>query len=657
MKLIPTFIDFETFWSQGHSLTKLNPIDYVMHPDTQIICAAVKVGKAPTDVYFGEDSIRQVFDQMDWSDKYVIGHNMSAFDAMILAWRFGVRPRMWGCTLAMARPIHAKTVGLSLGKLVEHYGLGRKDNTALVNTKGKRLEDFTDDERAAMQEYNRADTEQCAALFGKLAAHFTPKELWHLDCNIRMLVEPQFELDTGLLHTALSVERANRHKSLLDLAQLLGYSWIEDRDSGGDSEADVVGFVREQLASAPKFSALLESRGVEVPMKPSPTSPDKQVPALARTDEAFVALQDHPDPVVAAAARARLEVKSTLTETRIQKFLDVAGVMNGRLPVPLQYCGADTTGRDSGFIMNCQNLPRIGRTPKPSDALRRSMRAPKGYVIGVADQSGIELRINHFLWKVPSSMALFNESPTADLYRAFASEHLFHVPPDQIDMQQRQVAKVAQLGLGYGAGYRTFRRIAKMMGGIDLPESGEGLTCESIVQTWRAAYPEIVQGWAACGEALNYIVQGLHGVAVDPWGLVTTHAEGLRLPSGRLIRYPQLRYVDEGQTWPDGKPKKSWVYADGRNKTYLGPTKTDENCVQALARDSVFEAALRFYKSSGLRPVLRVHDELVYVFPQSEAQDLLAELQRIMRTPPSWWPELVVWSEGGIAETYGDAKK
>ena len=31
-----------------------------------------------------------------------------------------------------------------------HYGLGVKDNTALVNTKGKRLEDFTPAELEAM---------------------------------------------------------------------------------------------------------------------------------------------------------------------------------------------------------------------------------------------------------------------------------------------------------------------------------------------------------------------------------------------------------------------------------------------------------------------------------------------------------------------------
>ena len=80
------------------------------------------------------------------------------------------------------------------------------------------------------------------------------------------------------------------------------------------------------------------------------------------------------------------------------------------------------------------------------------------------------------------------------------------------------------------------------------------------------------------------------------------------------------------------------------------------NCVQALARDSIFDCALEYYKRTGLRRALRVHDELVYVVEETHAQKLLDELQAVLRTPPRWWPELVVWSEGDAAESYGSAK-
>jgi len=643
-------IDFETYWSSEYSLTKLSPLEYVMGDPFELISCSIKVDDYPTDVFFGEPAIRKALHSLDWSGKGLCGHNLSGFDAYITAYRLGIRPRMYFCTLAMARPLHAKTTGLSLAKLVEHYGLGAKRNAVLLQTKGKRLADFTEQELRDMREYNRDDTEQCRGLFKKLLPHYSPNELWQIDALTRMRTEPAFELDRPLLETAASIERDRKHKAVIDLGRQLGVPWIHEDGTGRTAE-EVEEDVRSQLASAPKFSALLEKLGVEVPTKPSPTNPEKEVPALAKTDEAFLALQEHDDPVVAAATRARLDVKSTLLETRIQKFLTAGRLAGGKLPVPLRYCGADTTGRDSGEEYNCQNLSRIDPDrPRPSDALRNSLRAPKGHKVIVADQSGIELRVNHFLWKVAASMALYQESPDkADLYRAFAGRY-YNKAPEAISKPERQFGKICQLGLGFGAGAPAFQRVAKIMGGITLaaPES------ESAVLAWRSEYADIVQGWRACGHALTYIAAGSRS-EVDPWGMVTTCQDGFVLPSGRLIRYPDLR-VEEDGTWPDGRPRKSWFYAHGRYKARLTGPKATENIVQALARDSIFDCAVDFYKHTRLRPALRVHDELVYVVPEQEADALLTELQRIMRTPPRWWPELVVWSAGDAADSYGEAK-
>ncbi len=634
------YIDFETFWSKDHSLTKMPPLAYVMHPDTEIISCAIKVNNFPTDVFFGEERIRKVLHKLDWSDKMVIGHNMSGFDAMILAWRFGINPKMWGCTLAMARPLHAKTCGLSLAKLVNHYQLGVKDNTALVNTQGKRLKDFTEAELDAMRDYNRADTEQCAALFKKLAKHYDAKELWQIDATIRMLVEPQFQVDASMLETALSIERDQKLKALLDLHKLL-----RKNDESDESIDDPEEYVRSMMASAPRFADLLTKRGVPVPMKPSPTNPENSVPALAKTDEAFLKLQEHKDPLVAMAARTRLSVKSTILETRIEAFLEAAKATDGKLPVPLHYCGADTTGRWSGFLYNPQNLPRIivGK-PKTSDALRNSMKAPEGKVIVVADLSGIELRVNHFLWQVPSSMRLFKEDPAkADLYKDFAAR-LYDIEEAEVTKEQRQIGKIAHLGLGFGAGPGTFQRIAKMMGGVDMPE----VEATQVTYKWRDEYAPIVEGWKQCHKALPFIVTG-DEIEIDPWGLARTCAEGIRLPSGRIIRYPMLRN-EAGNKGPE------WFYGDGRHKARIYAGKITENIVQALARDVIAGNALSMFKATKLRPSLMVHDELVYVVPEAEAQAALDTLQGIMRTPPTWWPQLVTWSEGDVAHSYGAAK-
>ena len=643
--MIPIYVDFETYWDVNHTLSKMSPIEYVMHPQTEIISVAIKEGDDNTEVFFGEADIRKRFSSVDWSNAMAIGHNMSGFDAMILRWRFGIDPKMYGCTAAMARSQYSKTsanvdgkqlVGVSLKKLSAEFGVGVKLDLEATNTKGKRLADITEDERNRLAVYNVVDTELCAKLFKKMAPSFPKRELVLIDMTTRMLVDPQFELNETMVRSALAAVQNEKQKSLTELAAMLGVE---------SSDEPVEDLVKSQLASSAKFGELLKSLGVQVPTKPSPTNPNRTTAALAKTDEEFIKLQEHSNPLVAAAARARLEVKSTILETRLQAFLNAASHCDGRLPMPLKYAGADTTGRWSGEQYNPQNLPRINpKSAKASDALRMSLRAPKGSLVVVADLSGIELRVNHFLWKVQSSMDMYTKDPEADLYRAFAAAR-YNIEPSQVSKDQRQLAKVAQLGLGFGAGAPTFRKVAKLMGGLELSEQ-ESI---DIVDDWRSVYSDIVAGWRKFQDSLEPIRQGLES-SIDPWGMCVTAKESVRLPSGRYIYYPDLCRVRN----EDGKSE--WMYGNGRTRARIYAGKGVENLVQALARDVIADNAIAFRKATGFRPALTVHDELVYVVPQSEAQGALDELQKIMRGGVAWWPQLVTWSEGDIAECYGQAK-
>ena len=634
-------VDLETYWAVGHSLTKMSPIAYCMHPDTEIISCAFKFGNDPTVVVFGEQAVIDYCNNVDWSQYWVVGHNLSGFDSMILSWRLGVNPKLWGCTLAMARPIHAKDVGLSLAKLVAHYGLGYKDQSALIATKGKHLCDFSDDEIDEMRIYNAADVDQCYGLLLKLIPQTRKEEVKLVDMTIRMLVEPTFESDATLLANTLTEEGVRKKAMLVEAARKMDVYEIGMDDDEAASDALTV------LSSAAKFAAFLRTIEVDVPTKVSPTT-GKEIPALAKTDEGFLALQEHDDPLVATAAAARLDAKSTILQTRIQAFMDASNAHPAKkVPIPLKYYGADTTGRWSGWGYNPQNLPRVNPyNPRPSDALRRSLVAPAGHKVVVADLSGIELRVNHFLWQVPSSVAMYQAEPEkADLYKDFASR-LYDIDYDDVTKVQRQVGKVAHLGLGFGAGYVTFQKVAKLMGGVDITEDES----RDIVDKWRDEYYEITKGWRTCHAALGTIMRGAEGNAVDPWGMVVPVAEGLKTPKG-LIRYPDLRTEvnEEGN-------RQEFVYGHGRNKARIYAGKIDENIVQHLARCVIADNALTVQRLTKMNPALMVHDELVYIVPEDEAEQTLDVVQQVMRTPPEWWPELVTWSEGDIADTYGDAK-
>lgn len=633
-------LDFESFWSQTHSLTKMSPIEYVMHEDTEIISLAMKVNNDRTEVAFGYE-IPSLIDSVDWSNAFALGHNLEGFDSMILAWRYGVNPKLWMDTMQMARYLgHAKTTGLSLKALTQHYGLGVKDATALTNTKGKHLKDFTPAEIADMREYNKEDVELTFRLFKTLAPRIPSREMVLADKTIRMLTNPQFDLDTQLLEKTLVEERERKHFALVDVAYALDVYEV------GQTEEETAEAARALLASAPKFAEFLTKMGVDVPMKPSPTNPEKMTYALAKTDEAFTDLTSHENPMVAAAAQARLGVKSTILETRIEAFLQAGNAVGGKLPVPLKFYGADTTGRWSGWAYNPQNLSRIDPSkPKPSDALRLSLRAPKGYKVVVADLSGIELRVNMFLWRVPYAMELFRRDPEkADLYKALAAE-LFKILVEEVQKMQRQLGKGLHLGCGFGLGTPSkFVTVCKTMTGLDItPEDAK-----TYIAGYREAHPEIVQGWKTCHQSLACIYEG-SDFTIDPWGMCTTTPEGIKTPQG-MIRYPDLRQ----ELNEKGKPE--WVYGQGRNKARIYAGKVTENIVQHLAREVIADNLLQISELTRYDPVLAVHDELVYLAPESEAEDLLATVQSVMRTPPKWWPELITWSEGDIADTYGAAK-
>ena len=637
--LTPVFFDFETFWSAEHSLSKMSGIEYVMHPDTEIISCSIQVGLSATPkTYFGQD-IQTALDAIDWSSAWAIAHNNSEFDAMILAWRFGIKPKMWGCTLAMARPIHAKTAGGSLKALAKHYGLQDKGDLEATNTKGKRLTDFTAAERAAMAQYNDIDTAICADLF-KILVKQTPRdELKLIDMTIRMLAEPQFDANIDLLTRGLRAERARKKKVLVELLQTL------DPTAAALDGDEALAEVQKRLKSAPKFKKLLESLGVEVPLKVSPNT-GRKIPALAKNDQQFLDLRDHPNETVQAAVEARLDTQSSILETRMDRFIKVAELCESKMPVALRYYGADTTGRWSGTMkLNQQNLPRVNPyQAKISDVLRKSFVAPKGYKVVVADLSGIELRVNMFLWKVKYAMDAYAADAEADLYRLLASD-IYNVPADEVTKQQRQVAKVMHLGLGFGAGYVTFQTVAKLMGGVDLTEDES----RSLVSTYRNKHHQIAQGWRTCHAALDMIAQRVK-TPIDPWGMCRTTPEGIKTPKG-MIRYPKLR-----QETKDGDTE--WVYGEGRKKARIYAGKVDENIVQHLARCVLTDIALAVDKQIGKHYPLAhtVHDELVYVVKDCDAQDVLDTVQGHMRTPPTWWPELITWSEGDIAQTYGDAK-
>jgi hypothetical protein len=643
-------LDWETYWSVTHSLTKMNPIDYVMHPETEIQSVAIKFDHWPTDVLFGEDRIRKAFAKIDWSDTMIVAHNGTGFDHMITAWRMGIRPKAWGCTLAMARPFFGVTVGVSLAKVARALGLGEKLDFDAVNTKGKKLADFTPEEIAKMTAYNKQDTELCYGIFQKLAPLLGKQELQLIDLTTRMLVEPAIEADRYILETALATEKAKKRASLVELANMAGLL-PPDTDYTEEQVADVI---RPMVMSQPQFAQLLKNLGADIPMKVSPSDPLKLIPALSKKDQGMTDLLDHDDTRVALAAATRLEIKSTQLETRLQTFLDVSRICNGMLPMPINYCGAYISWRMSGGMkMNVQNMPRVNPfSPKPTDALRASLLAPDGKILVVVDSSNIELRVAHMLAGQWDTIERLRNGE--DLYSWFAS-NLYGRKITKADIGERFIGKQAMLSLQYGASWVSFQNMCRVMGKQQgLPDSiciVPEDECKRIVKIWRGMFGAIADKktgiWKQCDIAIQAMYDG-NTVTLGPNAQCFTTLEKIITPAGHWLQYPGLRQVQNSNGYDE------WEYGEGRNKSRIYGAHLFENLCQHIARLVVMEQTLAIDKHYPVK--LSCHDEAVMVVDEEQGDVCEALALKAFSTAPKWWPDLPLAAEADQGFSYSEAK-
>ena len=202
-------MDFETYYSQTFSLSKITTEEYVRSPEFETIGVAVcEQGSAPTWFSGTKADTKKFLDSFELNKHLVIAHN-AMFDMAILNWQFDIRPKGIADTLSMARAIHGTEVGGSLAKLAEHYNLGAK-GTEVLQAQGKRRIDFNAQDLAQYGEYCKNDVVLTMGLFEQLSAGFPPSELRLIDLTIRMFSEPSLWLDGNILHNHL--DRVQKRK-------------------------------------------------------------------------------------------------------------------------------------------------------------------------------------------------------------------------------------------------------------------------------------------------------------------------------------------------------------------------------------------------------------------------------------------------------------
>jgi DNA polymerase I-like protein with 3'-5' exonuclease and polymerase domains len=505
-------IDFETFYSREFSLSKMTTEEYIRSPDFEVIGVAVKVDDEKTVWFSGtKNDIAKFLRGYDWSNSVGLAHN-AVFDFAILNWHFDLRPKKIADTLSMARAVHGTEVGGSLAALTKHYELGEK-GTEVLNALGKKRIDFSATELEAYGEYCRNDVNLTYRLFECLARGFPTSELNLIDLTIRMFTEPVLELDVTRLKNHLTIVQDRKEELLNEI------------------DAD-----KDMLMSNPKFAEILKRQGVEPPTKISATT-NKETFAFSKSDEEFKALLEHNNTVVQALVAARLGVKSTLEETRTERFIAIAG--RGKLPIPLRYYAAHTGRWGGDDKVNMQNLPR-------TSPLKNAIFAPQGYMFIDSDSSQIEARTLAWLAEQNDLVDAFERGE--DVYKIMASA-IYGKAESEVTKEERFVGKTTILGAGYGMGPIKFKNQLKVFG-VDLPQE----ECQRIIRVYRETYPRIPQLWRQAGDALVAIANEQTAILGREGVLAVEGSKGIRLPNNLFIKYPNLR------RWINDQGKEELVY-------------------------------------------------------------------------------------------------
>lgn len=455
-----------------------------------------------------------------------------------------------------------------------------------------------------------------------------------------------FELDQRINDRGVRLDKklAKAAKSVAERATLAANRALYDLTNGKVAKVSNVG----------RLTAWVKEQGLEVV-------------SLGKSDLAEAIAGS--SGVVADALTLRAEAG----KSSVAKIDAMLGAVcdDGRIRGMLLYHGA-ATGRWAGRLVQPQNFPRgditdvedyiplvlakdyagLDALANPlsiiSSMLRSMLIAADNYNLIAADFSAIEARV--LAWLAGEELLLQTFRNKGDVYKVMASR-IYGVPAGDVDKNQRQVGKMAILGLGYGMGANKFVDSCKTMAGIVLtPEQSK-----EVVTLYRNTNRKIVQFWADLNAAALDAVRE-EGSVQSVGDIKYTMRGGYLwcvLPSKRPLAYARPKIVERETPWGSTTEAVSFEGMDSftkkwsRHELYGGLLA--ENVVQAVARDIMAAAMLRL-EEAGYPIIMSVHDELVCEVPEGFGS--VAEFEALMSAPPAWALDCPIDAEGWIGKRY-----
>lgn len=272
-----------------------------------------------------------------------------------------------------------------------------------------------------------------------------------------------------------------------------------------------------------------------------------------------------------------------LINTYTDVLRDAIAPETGRIHATLQ----QTTGVSGRLISTDPDLQRTPvRTPE-GRRIRRAFVAPQGMLLISADWSQIELRVLAHFSKDPRLLEAFRDR--LDLHRRTASM-LFHVEPEAVTKEQRDVGKTVNFATIYGQGATALGQI------LGVPRKD----AQSYIERYFEYYSG-VRSW------LDRTIAEAHEK-----GYVTTLL-------GRRRYIPELSMRNDGDR------------AAGERIAANTP-------IQGSAADLCKLAMLQIDRAlpavaPHTRLLLQVHDELVFEAPEAEVETTSVLVRKVMERP------------------------
>lgn len=308
-----------------------------------------------------------------------------------------------------------------------------------------------------------------------------------------------------------------------------------------------------------------------------------------------------------------------LKSTYIDGYLRFIDEDTGRIHPDLMPLGTET-GRFASRNPNMQNCPQKDNDPI---GVRKFIIAPEGKAILSLDFSQIELRVGAFYCRDKRMLETYrtggdiHAQTTSVIYRIPFEEAADKNAPHY--KERRTIAKNCNFGVFYGLFPTGLQRTLKFKAGLN-PTLSE---CETIIQNLKSGYPglakwqdEVKKRAAVSCYSETWLGRRryLLGIRSSDWGkksfaercalntpIQGTAADILKLACGRII---------------SGLPERLW-----------------------------------------LKPILQIHDELVFELPEDKADEAVVFIKECMETQPFPEFDVPIVAEASVGRNFGEMKE